>query len=344
MPSFEKVSFSLPEDLYEAISKAAQDQDQSRSQMVAELLRRGLSAGKQIDRLYRENARLTQALEETRGRLAAAEERLKHPPIDPSDFLTGAPPGTAKLRRDLEWSEEKRRQAEADAAEAQRNEQALRDEKEELEAIVGEQDEEIEALKEQCAKADHDCIEAHKRRGAAERDLDLEKARKVPWYWRLTLPDIRIHRVDVGYPAPHAGSWWRGFFACAFWFGFGLFATPHELPPMEYVASAAMGTWGDTQLAAARLHGGPFTGHETPLQQYALLRAGDNPKRLDQCIARAAKLGHGAKPIDCTIQVPSEWTLYRDIMTSGLNRDDARTKEKLEDRRRQLRCFERAVR
>ncbi|MFQ3664503.1 MAG: hypothetical protein SNJ79_00490 [Sphingomonadaceae bacterium] len=341
MTTYEKTSLSLPADLFEAVSQAAQADDQSRSQKVAELIRLGLTARQQFDALYRENARLKQTIEGQAARLASAEASLKK--VDPRDYLTGAPPGTAKLREDLEWSEKARRQAEADAAEASRQEEQLRIEIEELQAELADQDDEIGQLKERCSRVTQEGWDSNRARVAALKALQAEQARKVPWYWRLTLPDIRIHRVNVGYPAPHSGSWWRGFLACAFWFGFGLFATPHELPPMQYVASAAMGTWGDIPLAAARLHGGPYSGHETALQRYALLRAGENPARLDRCIERAAKLKPMAKPINCTIHVPSEFELYADIRMSGPDAHTSRVKQRLDERIMERRRLERAL-
>ncbi len=338
MATYEKTSLTLPADLFEAVSRAAKAEGRSRSETVAELIRLGLTARKQIDALYRETARLKQTIEDRTARLARAEEQLKT--LDPRDFLTGARPGTAKLRDDLACAEKARRQAEADRAEARRAAKQLRRQVEELEGDLEERDEEIASLEEQCAKAAEERDRADARRIETEQALAAEQARKMPWYWRLTLPDIRFHRIDVGYRASAKASWRRGFLACALVFGLGLFVTPHELPPMRYVASAAMGTWGDIPKAAARLHGTEYLGRATQLQVYALLHAAGNEERLAACFERAAKLKPMAKPIPCTIHVPSEFELYADIRMSGPFADTSRVAQRLDERVREGRRLE----
>ena len=52
MSTTEKVSLSLPAELFEAVSQSAQKNDSNRSQEVAGLIRTGLTARSQIDRLY----------------------------------------------------------------------------------------------------------------------------------------------------------------------------------------------------------------------------------------------------------------------------------------------------
>lgn len=348
MATHEKTSLTLPADLFEAVSRTAKAKGRSRSEMVAELIRLGLTARTQTDALYREIARLKQTIEDRSARLARAEEQLKT--LDLRDFLTGAPPGTAKLRDDLAWAEKARRQAEADAAEARRAAKQLRRQVEELEGDleereeeIAERDEQIAALEDRCAKADEACQRAHARRNEAERELAAEQARKVPWYWRLTLPDIRLHRIDVGYRASDRASWRRGFLACALVFGLGLFVTPYPLPPMRYVASAAMGTWGDIPKAAARLNGTEYLGRDRQLQVYSLFHAAGNPERLAACFERAAKLEPMAKPIRCTIHVPSEFELYADIRTSGPYADTSRVAQRLDERIRDNRRLERML-
>jgi hypothetical protein len=324
MTTYEKTSLSLPADLFEAISRAAQADDQSRSQKVAELIRLGLTARQQIDALYRENARLKQTIEDQAARLASAEASLKK--LDPRDYLTGAAPGTAKLRDDLAIAEKARRQAEADAAEATRAAKQLRSKARELQ-------ERNAALDERCTKADEAFRHANAERGNALRQLQAERARKVPWYWRVTLPDIRFHRLNVGYLASHAASWRRGFLAAWLLVGLGLFLIPHQWAVMRYTAVAAMGTWGDIPKAAARLHGGPITGQDTLLQIYALVRAGDNPARLDACFRKSLSLTSQQPPVNCTILIPPEFSLYTDVVASGPHASTSRA-VKLTERQR----------
>jgi hypothetical protein len=328
MSTIEKVSLSLPADLFEAVSRTARGNDRSRSQEVSELIRTGLTARKQIDGLYREIAQLKE-------RLATAEAKPKPPPPDARDFLTGWSPGTSKLRDELRWAEENRRQQEADAAEARRECRAWKAKAAELRAANASQSTELTAIQDRVAAAEQ-------AQADAEAALAAELVRKLPWHFHVPIPIFDVTVIPKHYIKPDPLSWRQGFAAASLVAGLILFLTPHQWSSMRSVSSAAMGTWGDIPQAAARMHGGPILGRDTLLQIYALVRAGKNPDRLDACFEKARKLKPGQKAIDCSIKVPHEFELFADVVTSGPHAGTSRAKKQLERQREILETWERA--
>jgi len=136
---------------------------------------------------------------------------------------------------------------------------------------------------------------------------------------RLRLPVPSFHRVDVIYGKPDQRSWLRGAGTTIAVLAILLLLTPYEALPMRLVATGAMGTLGNEQKAAVRLHGGPLEGGDTLLQVYALVKAGDNPKRLGACFVRANAAGLKSRAqdsvVDCTIRVPGKFAAYSDLVT-----------------------------
>jgi len=326
MSTIEKVSLSLPADLFEAVSRSAQGNDRNRSQEVSELIRTGLTARKQIDQLYREISQLKE-------RLAKAEAKPKSPPPDARDFLTGLAPGTSKLRDELRWAEENRRQQEADAAAARRECQAWKAKAAEVRAANAKQCAELQTMQERVATAEQALA-------GAEGAFAAELARKVPWHFHVPIPIFDVTVIPRHYSKPDTPSWRRGFAAASLIAGLLLFLTPNEWSSMRNVASAAMGTWGDMPKAAARLHGGPIMGRDTLLQIYALVRADKNPDRLDACFKKALKLKPGQKAISCTIKVPREFELYADVVSSGPHAHTSEAVKLQEQRRRAREVYE----
>ncbi len=326
MSTIEKVSLSLPSDLFQAVSQSALNSERSRSQEVSELIRTGMTARVQIDQLYREIAQLKE-------KLARAEAKPTPPPPDARDFLTGWAPGTSKLRDELRWAESNRKQQEADATEARREGQRWKAKAAELRAAYTEQCLALTATQERLETAEH-------ARAIAEEALATELARKVPWSFRVPIPRFHCTAVEWVYRKPNGHSWRRGFAAASLVAGLILFLTPHEWSSMRLISSAAMGTWGDIPKASARLHGGPIAGRDTLLQIYALVGAGKNPDRLDACFEMARKLKPGQMAISCTIKVPREFELYANVVTSGPHAHTSRAKKLLERQREMLERWE----
>lgn len=154
-----------------------------------------------------------------------------------------------------------------------------------------------------------------------------ERARRRPWYVHIPVPLLRV--VEVGpvstdYQWERVMRWWHmgpshAFLLFLLWWA--LLWLPWDSAAMRWVATTAMGTSGDAPKAAARLHGGPTVGANDLLQLYGLVRARDNPRRLDACLARAARLQAKGRlrPITCAILIPNEIEVHCDLITSGPN-------------------------
>jgi len=353
--SYEKLSLSVPTDLFQQLDRLAQAADESRSQTFVRFLRQGLDASEATAKLQAEITVLNNRTAELHARLAEAEARPRPPVPDFQDFLTGSPKGMSKLKRGLDLAERRlleeagktadAKRAEAhwhararalwatlkqtrDAAEAARSEGA-----DAMAAALAEQRESETAAEAEIARLRQEILNQFARADRANSERANERARKVPWHWTLPLPVPRFFVVDVPYRTPHRPSWLRGLASGLAAMAVAMVVIPYDTSSMRRVATLAMGTSGDVPRAAARLHGGPIMGGDSLLQAYALLRAGDNPRRLDSCFERARvaarkvaakSTGKGGREdplIDCTIRVPGEFALYFDLVTSGPHAD-----------------------
>lgn len=160
---------------------------------------------------------------------------------------------------------------------------------------------------------------------ASNAALAAERARRRPWYVHIPIPLLRL--VAVGpvfdrYTGARLVRWWHmgpSHVLLLFLLWWALVWMPWDSAAMRWVATMAMGTYGDAPKAAARLHGGPILGAEDLVQFYSLVRTADNGRRIDRCFARAGRLHAKGRtaPVPCTILIPHEIAAHCDFVSSG---------------------------
>jgi hypothetical protein len=284
---------------------------------------------------------------ELEARIATLEADLAtRPPPDFQDLILDLTPGTSRLMQQRDAARAECEELEAKLAKAEEQWGAWEDSSDAWEADCTAAREERDAM-----RADRDQLRqqlaARKRElEAARTAVAAEQARRIPVWCRFPLP------LPIPYPAfirlPVPTPWrpedklfdplgWVLWTLRVLMFGTLLLAiTPYDLKGRRSLATAAMGTWGDTPGAAARLLGGAIRDQGDLLQLYALARARDNPERLARCFETAEHDRQQGKreAVPCTILVPVELRLRLDVATSDPHAGTSRANASMEARQR----------
>jgi hypothetical protein len=255
-------------------------------------------------------------------------------------------PGTSKLLDERDAARVQVRELEAALAQAEQEAGEWRDSSAAWEEGCEESQREVAAVRSQLGDARKSLLERSEELAAARAALAAEQARRVPVWCRFPLPLPIPITVFIRLPIPMP---WRpqdrlfdplgmtlATLRVLLFLGLLLLITPWHLDSRRWLATAAMGTWGDAPAAAGRLHGGPFQGDGDLVQLYALTRARDNPRRLTDCFEKAAHHRDRGRreAVPCTILIPSELELYLDFVTSGPHASTSRVKASMERDRR----------
>jgi hypothetical protein len=299
-------TLTLPDALARALDEAALQAGMSLNSLLVERLR---SAETMAQALAKARADLAECRQHS-ARLGA--ERATLPPPGSQDLMPSPTPETIRLRDECD----------AALASAAKANKAL--------ALANGERRRFEQWAEHWrdhAKAQGEALKAQLAQCQAA--LVAERARRRPWYLHIPIPLLRL--VEVGplfdrYTGERAMRWWHmgpSHAFLVFLLLWGLVWMPWDSAAMRWVATTAMGTYGDAPKAAARLHGGPILGAADLVQFYSLVRTADNGRRIDRCFARAGRLhAKGRKaPVACTILIPHDIAAHCDFISAGPHAD-----------------------